>query len=644
MKRKKVLSTLLSAALMIGVLSAGAFAADLPETADPEETYVLMNIPYGEFYAAQLRCNEVPVDTVSSATLNKTRTNTSKMAAGSYHVNKDGSDITGVTYPVKVEDLSLLVGLTEVTDSTSVTVSVTNRGTTSEETYTGREALFESPSYAYYKLNLSEEEDQNLIGTLGYKTLTASADGSFSFGEITGAQPTVLTDASVTITQETSNGDYMIDVEEDAISSDTIQAVYGVVLSTAEGTDYGLRHVENIWMVHELAFCTGFTTDIHGSPTSSEHYLSLVGQTINQITYYTDQGVYEIPLEDGLLVEPKTVIIDGVDHTGITAAKLYDETGEINLSDTELFPDGAEGAYLLTVGSTTELVGNTTLDRWVGTWENWQNWIDPDEEMLARYPDLEQAWDEAYDAYIAAFDALGMGDTIRSLYPDVSALKAYWYEMTDTQGVDRIIVSQNEDGGYVVTWLDKDGETLASDTYTMTGKVLNGLEGAVMYVFTADTLEEDSTFRYWVTMAPDMEGDETAPIAAHYHFQFGSDLEALLTDGQWNNSLEKGISDTSWYATMINADASDLAKYNVILGLHTAEKWSALPEDAENLPDDTGEDPAQSTAGDALPDGTGSAVSPQTGESISPWMSSAAVCFLLLAAVCTGLARKRRKN
>ena len=37
-------------------------------------------------------------------------------------------------------------------------------------------------------------------------------------------------------------------------------------------------------------------------------------------------------------------------------------------------------------------------------------------------------------------------------------------------------------------------------------------------------------------------------------------------------------------ATMIDADASDLAKYNVILGMHRADKWSGLPEPVVNVP------------------------------------------------------------
>ena len=89
---------------------------------EPENSpqYVLMNIPYADFYAAELSDGAAAVDAVTSATLNKPRTGT--LAGGSYHVNSDGSDISGVIYPVFVSDMSALDGKTRVTDD-SVVVS-----------------------------------------------------------------------------------------------------------------------------------------------------------------------------------------------------------------------------------------------------------------------------------------------------------------------------------------------------------------------------------------------------------------------------------------------------------------------------------------------------------------------------------------
>ncbi len=77
---------------------------DLKKNAVAKEVYVLMNIPYDKFYAAE---GDDDVDAVTSATKQKTRN--SGLTAGSYHVNSDGTDITGVVYPVKVSDISALL-------------------------------------------------------------------------------------------------------------------------------------------------------------------------------------------------------------------------------------------------------------------------------------------------------------------------------------------------------------------------------------------------------------------------------------------------------------------------------------------------------------------------------------------------------
>lgn len=130
--------------------SGGSSSGGGSSSSRSDYSYVLMNIPYGEFYKAELNENAAAVDAVSSATKNKTRIGT--LAGGSYHVNPDGSDITGVTYPVRVKT-SDLSGFKQVTDSDSVKITVNKKGKNEITTYTGREALFESASYSYYALS-----------------------------------------------------------------------------------------------------------------------------------------------------------------------------------------------------------------------------------------------------------------------------------------------------------------------------------------------------------------------------------------------------------------------------------------------------------------------------------------------------------
>ncbi|MDR2398358.1 MAG: hypothetical protein LBD74_06320 [Spirochaetaceae bacterium] len=279
------------------------------------------------------------------------------------------------------------------------------------------------------------------------------------------------------------------------------------------------------------------------------------------------------------------VIVDGQDVSAlINLAAIRDGKGEydfskLDLTNTAVFKDGKDGSYLVTIGEETRLVGDTTLKRWAGVWETWQDYINPDAGKAAQYPYLEKAWGIAYDAYIAAFTAAGMGDAMKTMYPDVEALKKYWEGMTGTKGVSSLLVAQNNDSDYVLLWLGANG-TLYSGGYTMIGKMVKGLENAVMYIFEANgSAANAAAYKYLVTMAPDMEGDSTYPIAAHYHFQFGPVLDDLLNNGPLYNGTDKNIKDAKWYATMIDSTASGLAKYNVILGMHRAEKWKELPND-----------------------------------------------------------------
>ncbi len=250
----------------------------LEKNAVAKEVYVLMNIPYDKFYAAEGDDN---ADAVTSATLNKTR---SSLAAGSYHVSSDGSDITGIVYPVKLEDASALDKLTQVTDSSKVDITVSMKGKETTTTYEGKDALFESPSYSYYML--SEVPSY-------YKEATVNEDGSLSFGKAEGAEVQTLSNVTADFRTSSNYGDYQMNLSG---LPDDITTVYGVVVGTKEGDSYGLRHVENIWKISKLAWSTGFVTTAHGNQLQYKDYVPMMGQTISKVTYYTNAGIYEIPM------------------------------------------------------------------------------------------------------------------------------------------------------------------------------------------------------------------------------------------------------------------------------------------------------------------------------------------------------------
>ena len=258
-----------------------AIDALVPKTPDAQkEVYVLMNIPYADFYKAD---GVTGADTVSSATKQKTR---ASLASGSYHVNSDGSDITGVTFPVKISDGSVLEKYTQVTDESEVTITTNIKGKENTVTYKGQDALFESASYSYYTLSDTPSY---------YKEATVNADGSLSFSEVKGTEPITLTNATTEFSTSSKYGDYQLDITSEDLKN--VNTVYGVVVSTKEGSSYGLRHVENIWKKTKLAWSTGFVTESHGNTLDSKDYAAMMGQTINKVTYYTDQGIYEIPMD-----------------------------------------------------------------------------------------------------------------------------------------------------------------------------------------------------------------------------------------------------------------------------------------------------------------------------------------------------------
>lgn len=215
MRLKKVFAGALAAAMLVCAVAVPAFAAEEVEQENGlTSSYVQMNIPYADFYKAVGVDNASEIDAVTSATMNKPRAG--KLVAGSYHVNADGTDITGVSFPVKVLTPWALKNAKQVTDADSYDITVTLKGKESTTTYTGADALFENESYAYYKLS----ETPAYYITAWYDLLS----GKWEFGKVHAAETTV----------------------EGAT----------VELTTADGSEYGLHHVTNIWRGTELGFNT----------------------------------------------------------------------------------------------------------------------------------------------------------------------------------------------------------------------------------------------------------------------------------------------------------------------------------------------------------------------------------------------------
>ncbi len=507
----------------------GALVEKTPEV--QKEVYVLMNIPYADFYKAD---GVAGADTVSSATKQKTR---ASLAAGSYHVNSDGSDITGVTFPVKISDVSALEKYTQIKDDSKVDITTSIKGKESTTTYTGKEALFESTSYSYYILSDVPSY---------YKEATVNADGSFSFGEVKGAKTQKLSDVSTEFSTSSRYGDYQLDI--DGLPSE-INTVYGVVISTKEGSSYGLRHVENIWKKTELAWSTGFVTESHGNTLDSKDYAAMMGQTINKVTYYTDQGIYEIPMDQKVAKKfDGEVSVEDVsvksEKTAITVSGLPNDFEE------EYKIDGIdEDAYSVEVksdGKTTTRTINfkkaLTKRRYTVTLSDRSGNYAPISTTFNAYTETMPAKYNENDKDPAVVKADGV---------DEEEFQAYLKNITS------VTVNGKEyaaSGKKAVKLITEDGKLdLSQDAFkdAKAGEafaVTIAEDGYQAYTFTYKVPEEDSEYSY-VLM--------NIPYAAFYKAETtGNDTKVdAFTSATKNKTRTKGLAGGSYHE---NADGSKI--------------------------------------------------------------------------------------
>ena len=166
-----------------------------------KDIFVLMNIPYAEFYAAELGENDAAVDAITSATL---KFENSSVAAGSYHETDAATDAesqaVGVIFPVFVSDLSALNAELAITDETTKTINIVSgrEKTVTATEVTGQDALFCAPTYSWYLLEQAPAR---------YKTLTVGEDDSFTFGAVSG-RATAVSDVTGTVSYNTHHGCY----------------------------------------------------------------------------------------------------------------------------------------------------------------------------------------------------------------------------------------------------------------------------------------------------------------------------------------------------------------------------------------------------------------------------------------------------
>lgn len=293
--------------------------------------YVIMNVPYDDFYKAEGVTAVNGVDAVTSATMRKSRMNTADgLTAGTYYktAEDEKSDaIRGVVCTVCVakSDLAKL-----------------------------NASLTEHDDYYYTTLDSVPEN---------YKELAIGKDGSYSFGKTTVAVDTeTLKDTTVTFKTSSKYGDYQMKFSTNVLEK--IGRAYGATVTTTDGTSYAMRSLENVWNGKslELAWSVGFTTTAHGNPLVSDDYVSMMGKTIKSVAFYTVDGkIYSLDCEQYVPVKFATenfAVENALADSGSTSVEMKD------------FPKDYEAEYKVTDAKGNELEGASVKDgkiSWTGT-------------------------------------------------------------------------------------------------------------------------------------------------------------------------------------------------------------------------------------------------------------------------------------
>ncbi len=293
--------------------------------------YVIMNVPYDDFYKAEGVTAVNGVDAVTSATMKKSRMNTADgLTAGTYYktAEDEKSDaIRGVVCTVRVakSDLAKL-----------------------------NASLTEHDDYYYTTLDSVPEN---------YKELAIGKDGSYSFGKTTAAVDTeTLKDTTVTFKTSSKYGDYQMKFSTNVLEK--IGRAYGATVTTTDGTSYAMRSLENVWNGKslELAWSVGFTTTAHGNPLVSDDYVFMMGKTIKSVAFYTVDGkIYSLDCEQYVPVKFATenfAVENALADSGSTSVEMKD------------FPKDYEAEYKITDAKGNELEGAFVKDgkiSWTGT-------------------------------------------------------------------------------------------------------------------------------------------------------------------------------------------------------------------------------------------------------------------------------------
>ncbi len=336
---KKGLALSLAGCLAFGCLPVLADTEESQE--EPDAEYVMMNIPYGDFYdavapeAEQATAEaEDGVDGISTATKDK-MTGTTGLAKGTYN---NGESMLGVYYPVKMSEADYEV----LTDS----------------------GLNETQSYYFRDL----DEEPACFLSLDYR------DGEYVFdaAELLASEPIANTIEVTDLTCTGGYGDYQITLEgvsTDGLTIDGVEVtIAGAILTADDGTSCALYVLNNMWWGSRIEYMEMAWSVIggqelhlgHGSGPLCYQY-DMNGKTLEKVTLVTDQGIYEIDCELALpeyYTGEEEILVEAEDGDEAIAVQVPEVFEDVKVSVS--YTSGRSSVY---VAQDAEIAdGKVTLD------------------------------------------------------------------------------------------------------------------------------------------------------------------------------------------------------------------------------------------------------------------------------------------
>lgn len=334
--------------------------------------YGTVNVPYADFYYGEL--NSIPVDSETTVS------NASDDIAGSATVSVNNSNIPYREYEAYDAVTSATTSKYKMYTASYYTDSTTEPATEGNQIH-GMKAVPVRINAALYtsiagddeQIGTSDDTAANgafaLLKDVTWSSTASTlykqfnADGTLSV--LTGASEVTDDDATVSVSENTSYGDYQLSVANlgtDAVSVNGKSNLWGAVIVTTSEDKVGLKHGTNLWFkAEEIAFDVNNATTVHGNVLEYGYTDCLEGKIISSIIYYLNDGT-KLTVNTTSQIKTKLEDADGGAYASASiSASDVDYVAGLDLTSTieknGTFPEG----YDLNLASLYYTSGKTSI-------------------------------------------------------------------------------------------------------------------------------------------------------------------------------------------------------------------------------------------------------------------------------------------